>query len=172
MWPVRACANSESNFLRSSMDSTIESRLLTPGGLIVCTSLLLEGVFFTRASPVHSDLIPTSWLPPSSVRFLRAGCINPRLPSGKHPSGATAVSELLYAEAIGRSGPFLQERATLYDSGNGYINSETPLSATPGAQLCRSMISPPMTKGSLRANIDRWKQLSTFRWARSPLGRN
>jgi hypothetical protein len=39
----------------------------------------------------------------------------------------TAVSELLYAEAIPSSGLFPQEKATLYDSGNGYINSETAL---------------------------------------------
>jgi hypothetical protein len=40
---------------------------------------------------------------------------------------ATAVSELLYFEATLPSGLFLQEKATLYDSGNGYINSETAL---------------------------------------------
>jgi hypothetical protein len=39
----------------------------------------------------------------------------------------TAVSELLYAEAIRPSGLFLQEKATLPDSGNGDINSETAL---------------------------------------------
>jgi hypothetical protein len=35
----------------------------------------------------------------------------------------------LYAEAIQLSGLFLQEKATLHDSGNGYINSETALVA-------------------------------------------
>jgi hypothetical protein len=43
---------------------------------------------------------------------------------------STAVSELLYAEATGRSGLFLQENATLHDSGKGYIDSETALSRT------------------------------------------
>jgi hypothetical protein len=42
---------------------------------------------------------------------------------------ATVVSELLYTEATGRSGLFLQEKAAWRNSGDGYVNSETALGA-------------------------------------------
>jgi hypothetical protein len=44
---------------------------------------------------------------------------------------ATAVSELLYSEAIRLNGLFLQEKATLHDSENGYIHSEIALKPSP-----------------------------------------
>jgi hypothetical protein len=68
MWLVLACANLESGFLRSSMDSITGSKLLIPGGPTGCTSSLLEDVFCIRPSPARLGLIPTFWQTPSSVR--------------------------------------------------------------------------------------------------------
>jgi hypothetical protein len=110
----------------------------------------------------HDPRVFTQSLQAPHKRRQNDACLQPRkpcpvadyFPHSPH-NDLTAVSELLYSEATGRSGLFLQEKAALNDSGNGYINSEAALNPPRQKRLaqalnplpCRNLLTSPMSGG-------------------------